>query len=70
MVFSQLDGSITGGMPATFLTEPVWLKAGTHIETVIFIVFPVMTEPMVLGLAWMKKWISSVSWDGEKWQMR
>lgn len=56
MVFSQINRSITGCVPGTCLTKLVKLKSGTHVETITFIVAPRMTETMVLGLAWLKKW--------------
>lgn len=44
--FSQLDGSITGEVAATCLTEPMKLRMGTHTKTIQFIVAPVLTEAM------------------------
>lgn len=32
--FSQLDRTVAGGVPATFLIEWVELKIGTHIEDI------------------------------------
>lgn len=49
--FSQLDGSITGGIPATCLPKPIRLREGTHVETIRFIAVSRMTEAMVLGVA-------------------
>lgn len=70
MASSQLDRLITGGVPATCLTEPVELKAGSHTETIRFIAAPGMKEAIVLGLAWLKKWNPSGKLDSNKWQMR
>lgn len=52
MAFSQLDGLITGRVPATCLTKLVKIKVGAHLETIQFIVVLGMTEPMILGMAW------------------
>lgn len=44
MLFSQLDGSLTGGVPAlTGLIDPVRLRAGIQEETICFIVAAGMT---------------------------
>lgn len=50
-------------MLATYLTEPVELKVSTHVETIQFIIASVMTEAMVLGLLWWRKWNPSINWD-------
>lgn len=34
IAFPQPDGSITGGVPVTYLTKPVKLKAGTRTEII------------------------------------
>lgn len=44
MKFEQVDGSLTEGVPATCLTEPVSLRVGSHKETIQFIVAPKMAE--------------------------
>lgn len=68
--FSQLDNLLAGEMPATCLTEPVDLKLGTHVQTIQFIVAPAMSNAMVLGLIWWRKWNHYINWDGVTLQMR
>lgn len=63
IAFSQLDETIAGGVSATFLTEQVELKIGTHTKNICFFVVPGMTETMMLGLAWLKKWNPSIDWE-------
>lgn len=43
--FSQINESFTGGAPPTFLTKPVSLRPGTHVETSRFILAPGITRP-------------------------
>ncbi|XP_039191766.1 UDP-GlcNAc:betaGal beta-1,3-N-acetylglucosaminyltransferase-like protein 1 isoform X1 [Crotalus tigris] len=53
--FEQVDGSLLGGAPTTLVTEPVRMDVGGHWEVIRFIVVPSMTEPLILGLAWLDK---------------
>lgn len=54
--FKQVDGSLLGGVPATFITEPVQMELGEHWEVIRFVVVPSMMEAVILGLAWLDKW--------------
>lgn len=56
-------------VPAMYLMEPMSLKAGTHEETIQFIVTPKVAETMILGLAWLRKW-NLVGWKDNKWHLR
>lgn len=56
MRFEQVDGSLLGGVPAMYITEPVWMELGEHWEVIRFVVVPSMTEVVILGLAWLDKW--------------
>lgn len=60
--FCQLGGSVAGGIPATFTTEPMDLTMGHHSKTLTFIVVPGMEWSLVLGLTWLKKWNPQVDW--------
>lgn len=44
--------------------KPVRLEMGKHWEVLRFIVVPAMTESMILGLAWLDKWGSTIWWEG------
>lgn len=51
MVFYQLERSVADThTPKTFITEPVEMRIGVHIETSSFIVARGMNRPFVLGL--------------------
>lgn len=60
MKFKQVDRSIIGGMPASYLTEPVSLRMESHTGTIEFVVAPKMAEAMILGLVWLPKWSPTV----------
>lgn len=62
IAFCQLNGSVVGGIPAMFVTEPLEMQMGAHSETLSFIVAPGMERPLVLGLAWLKRWNPQVDW--------
>lgn len=62
VAFCQLDGTVAGGAPATFVTEPVVMRMGAHTETLSFIVTPGMEGPLILGMAWLLKWKPYVNW--------
>lgn len=67
MRLKQVDGSIIGGLPTSYLTKPVHLTLGTHQETNQFVVAPKMAEAMILGLAWLSQWKPIVHWGkGER----
>lgn len=51
MKFEKEDGSLTGGLPATYLIEPVNLRSGSHEETVQFIVAMEMSKTFEVGIA-------------------
>lgn len=53
---------MAGGAPATFVTEPVVMRMGAHIETLSFIVTLGMEGPLILGMAWLLKWKPYVNW--------
>lgn len=67
MAFSQIDSLITDGVPVTCLIEPISIKVGTCLDTILFIVVSGLTESMVLGLAWWKKWSLLIDWDKTQW---
>lgn len=48
IAFCQVNGSVAGGIQATFITEPIEMQMGTHLETLIFIVAPGKERPLVL----------------------
>lgn len=50
IAFTQLAGSVARGELATFLTKPVEMRVGAHVETIQLIVTPGMTETLILGL--------------------
>ncbi|XP_039215403.1 uncharacterized protein LOC120315311 [Crotalus tigris] len=62
--FEQVDGSLLGGVPATHVTERVRMDLGEHWEVLRFIVVPIMTEAVILGLAWLDKWTPTIWWGG------
>ncbi|KAK9401814.1 hypothetical protein NXF25_010170 [Crotalus adamanteus] len=62
--FEQVDGSLLGGVPATHVTERVRMDLGEHWEVLRFIVVPIMTEAVILGLAWLDKWTPTIWWEG------
>ncbi|KAK9412177.1 hypothetical protein NXF25_003352 [Crotalus adamanteus] len=65
--FEQVDGSLLGGAPTTLVTEPVRMDVGGHWEVIRFIVVPSMSEPVILGLAWLDKWTPTIWWaDGSR----
>lgn len=51
MKFEQVNSSLVGGLPASYLTEPVHLRLGNYKETIRFVVAPKMAEAMILGLS-------------------
>lgn len=58
----QIDGSMLGGLTASYLTEPVHLRLGDHKETIQFIEVSKMAEAMILGLSWLTKWSPVIHW--------
>lgn len=60
--FCQRDGSIAGGIPATLAITPIRLTMGSHSKSLTFTVAPGMEWPLILGLAWLKKWNPWVDW--------
>lgn len=66
MKFEQVDGSIIGGLPTSYLTEPVSLRMGNHKETIQFMVAQKMAEAMILELTWLKKWSLTVCWGRDR----
>lgn len=39
-----------------FVTKPIEMWMGGHLETLSFIVAPGMQRPLVLELAWLRRW--------------
>ncbi|XP_058041925.1 uncharacterized protein LOC131199783 [Ahaetulla prasina] len=62
IAFAQLDGSVAGGGPAHFVTEPIEMIIGDHREILNFIVAPGMDQPLLLGLSWLRKWNPHINW--------
>lgn len=58
IAFCQLDGSFAWGIPASFAARLLNLVKGSHSETLA----PGMEMPLVLGLAWLKKWNHIDDW--------
>lgn len=50
IAFCQLDGSVAGGIPVTFITEPIEIRIVTHTETLSFTIAPGIESLLVLGL--------------------
>lgn len=44
------------GVPAMCLMESVTMRAGSHKETIQFMVDTKMAETVILELSWLKKW--------------
>ncbi|KAK9391826.1 hypothetical protein NXF25_017413 [Crotalus adamanteus] len=68
--FEQVDGSLLGGEPASYVTELVSLEMQEHRELLRFIVIPSMTEDVILGLAWLDRWQPVIWWAGGYRRMR
>lgn len=62
LAFCQLDGTMSGGDPAKFITERLELQTGDHVETLKFVVAPGMERPLILGLPWLQKWNPRINW--------
>lgn len=62
IAFCQLDGSVAGGIPATFTTVSLEMTMGSHSETLSFTVTPGMDRLLILGLDLLKKWNPQVDW--------
>ncbi|KAK9406808.1 hypothetical protein NXF25_005582 [Crotalus adamanteus] len=68
--FEQVDGSLLGGAPTNWVTEPVRMEIGIHWEVIRFIVVPSMSESIILGLAWLDKWTPNMWWADGSWHLR
>ncbi|KAK9400665.1 hypothetical protein NXF25_011379 [Crotalus adamanteus] len=68
--FEQVDGSLLGGAPTTLVTEPIRMDVGGHWEVIRFVVVPSMTEPLILGLAWLDKWTPIIWWEDGSQRLR
>ncbi|XP_039178262.1 uncharacterized protein LOC120298525 [Crotalus tigris] len=68
--FEQVDGSLLGGVPATHVTEQVRMDLGDHWEVLRFIVIPITTETVILGLSWLDKWTPTIWWEEGYRKMR
>lgn len=44
--------------PATLIMEPVRLGMAQHWEMIHFVIIPKMIRAVILGLAWLNKWVS------------
>lgn len=53
---------VGGGIPATFVADPIAMQMGAHIETLGFIVAPGMEKPLVIGLVLLWKKSPYVNW--------
>lgn len=63
IAFCQLDGTMTRGSLAHFITDPVEMWMGNHRETLSFIMSLGLERPLLLGLAWLQKWSPYVNWQ-------
>lgn len=62
IALGQVDGSVAGGIPATFTTVSLEMTMGSQSETLSFTVTPGMNRLLILGLNWLKKWNPRVDW--------
>lgn len=62
--FEQMDGSILGGSPATWVTEPIRLEIREYWELIRFIIVDSIIKLIILGLAWLDKWKPTIWWEG------
>ncbi|KAI4878385.1 hypothetical protein NFI96_005371, partial [Prochilodus magdalenae] len=70
-----LDGQPAGAGPVTYCTQPLTLRVGPHVETVVLYLTCIPQLHLVLGSPWLKQhnphidWVtqSIVTWGPHRW---